>query len=266
VSSDQSLIGLALKSIPLGESDRLITVLSDMKGISRLAVPGARRSKSSLAGANPLTLLDIEVVGKNKLKKVRQIRLIHNYGNVSRSLEILSSAQALTELCLLLVPENDPIKGMLPTVLMHLDRLEKTDELMQDLTTQIIAETVQSSMHILALGGYGLPIQKCCLSESALEPPIGNWQWSCSFIPDSGFAIGSISESPIQLNPSELALMQRLMRKDLPICSNGKLMGPLNAWAKLFFVIELWINAHLTKKIQSFALLKECFMPILSKS
>ncbi|MEA5413226.1 recombination protein O N-terminal domain-containing protein, partial [Synechococcus sp. BA-120 BA3] len=46
---EQHLEGLALTCRPLGEHDRLLTLLSEGEGLTRLAVPGARRPKSSLA-------------------------------------------------------------------------------------------------------------------------------------------------------------------------------------------------------------------------
>lgn len=58
---ERRLEGLVLKVGPLGEHDRLLTLLSDAEGVTRLAVPGARRPKSSLAAAAPLTLLELQV-------------------------------------------------------------------------------------------------------------------------------------------------------------------------------------------------------------
>ena len=55
MSSENRLRGLCIKTSPLGENDRLITILSEEQGISRFAVPGARRPKSSLSSASPLT-------------------------------------------------------------------------------------------------------------------------------------------------------------------------------------------------------------------
>ncbi len=48
MSPEQRLEGLVLRSSPLGESDRLITLLSNEEGLIRLAAPGARKPKSSL--------------------------------------------------------------------------------------------------------------------------------------------------------------------------------------------------------------------------
>ena len=67
-SVERRLEGLCIKASPLGENDRLITVLTDEQGIVRLAVPGARRPKSSLAAATPLTYLSLQIFGKRNLK------------------------------------------------------------------------------------------------------------------------------------------------------------------------------------------------------
>ena len=50
-SGECRLEGLCIKASPLGENDSVITILTDEQGIVRLAVPGARRPKSSLAAA-----------------------------------------------------------------------------------------------------------------------------------------------------------------------------------------------------------------------
>ena len=66
-SGECRLKGLCIKASPLGENDRLITILTDEQGIVRLAVPGARRPKSSLAAATPLTYLSLQILGKEIL-------------------------------------------------------------------------------------------------------------------------------------------------------------------------------------------------------
>ena len=69
---DRRLEGLALKVGPLGEHDRLLSLLSDAEGLTRFAVPGARRPKSSLAAAAPLTLWESRVGGRGGLGRVGQ--------------------------------------------------------------------------------------------------------------------------------------------------------------------------------------------------
>ena len=72
---EQSLDGLVLSSKPLGEQDRLLVVLSDREGLLRLAAPGARRPKSSLAAAVPLALLQLQIGGNRGLRRLRQLQV-----------------------------------------------------------------------------------------------------------------------------------------------------------------------------------------------
>ncbi|MFM1900779.1 DNA repair protein RecO [Synechococcus sp. HK01-R] len=257
MGTERRLEGLALKVGPLGEHDRLLTLLSRESGVIRLAVPGARRPRSSLAAAVPLTQLDLQVVGQRGLPRIRQLRVQHSFSAVGQRLETLAGAQALAELCIALVAGDDPMPGLLEMVLLHLERLEQWSRLLPPQPSLALAGTVQACVHLLALGGYGLPLQSCCRSGSALIPPIGQWDWRCSLLAEEGFAIDRQPGAAIQLNPSELALLQRLPRAELPHRRDGELMGPVDVWLRLLTVVECWIRAHLPRPVRSLAMVRE---------
>ena len=256
MSATQRIKGLSLKVGPLGENDRLLTFLSEENGISRLAIPGARKPKSRLGATSPFNLLDLHIVGKKNLKKVTQIKIIKSYGNLGKHLETLSAAQAISELIMIIVGNDDPQKDLLKLVLIHLNRLDNLHKTEFD-SLHALAITVQACIHLLALGGYCLPIQNCCYSGAKLIPPIGKWSWKCSFIPQEGFAIGSIPNANIELNPSELALLQKLLQEKVPFHSNGKLLGPKNVWLKLLKIVETWTETHLQRRITSLQMMRE---------
>ena len=256
MSLTQRVQGLSLKVGPLGENDRLLTILSEENGISRLAIPGARKPKSRLGATSPFNYLDLHIVGKKNLKRVTQIKILKSYGNLGKHIETLSAAQAISELIMFMVGNEDPQKDLLKLVLIHLNRLDELNKKEFD-SLQALAISVQSCIHILALGGYCLPLQKCFHSGSKLIPPIGDWNWKCSFVPNEGFAIGAIPNSIIELNPSELALLQRLLLEKIPFHSNGKLLGPKKVWLKLLKIVETWIETHLQRRITSLQMLRE---------
>ncbi|MGC6482276.1 MAG: DNA repair protein RecO [Synechococcus sp.] len=258
--ADRRLEGLVLKVGPLGEHDRLLTLLSDQVGVIRLAVPGARKPKSSLAAAVPLTQLELQVVGHRGLPRVRQLRVQHNFGAVGQRLETLAGAQALAELCMGLVEDNAPLHGLLDAVVIHLERLEAISRGAADASNLALASSVQACVHLLAIGGYGLPLQSCCRHGVALIPPIGAWDWRCSLLADEGFAIGSQPGAAVQLNPSELALLQRLPRVELPRRKDGELMGPQDVWLKLLAVVECWIRCHLPRPVRSLGMLRDALI------
>ena len=116
--------GLSLKVGPLGENDRLLTILSEENGISRLAIPGARKPKSRLGATSPFNFLDLHIVGKKNLRRVTHIKILKSYGNLGTSIETLSAAQAISELLMILFGNEDPQKDLLKLVLIHLNRLD----------------------------------------------------------------------------------------------------------------------------------------------
>lgn len=257
MQSENRLKGLCIKSSPLGENDRLITVLTDEKGIIRLAVPGARRPKSSLAAACPLTYLDLQIFGKRSLKSVRQLKIIKSYNGLGKNIESLAAAQAITELTFLLVGSNDMQQNFLTSVLAHLERIYAHTVSNNDII--ILSMSLQSLIHLLALGGINLPLHFCCKTGNHIDPPLGNWDWACYYLPNEGFSTLKDPKSLLKVNASEIALMQRLLFPDLPIKSNGELLGPKKVWLKILLIIESWIPAQLGKELSSLKMLGEIY-------
>tara|TARA_B100000073_G_C23733045_1_gene571440 strand:- start:2178 stop:2957 length:780 start_codon:yes stop_codon:yes gene_type:complete len=258
MTGENRLKGLCIKSSPLGENDRLITILSEEKGISRFAVPGARRPKSSLSAAAPLTLLDLQIFGRKNLKSVRQLKIIKSYGGLGKNIETLSAAQAIIELTFLLVGNNDAQNNYLSTVLIHLDRIQNHEcDKSEDI--KVLSMCIQSLIHLLAIGGLSLPVYYCCKTGIAINPPLGDWEWYCNFIPDEGFSTKNDRCAFLKINASEIALLQRLFFPELPIKSNGILLGPKNVWLKLLKIIQIWITAQLGRELYSLKILDEFY-------
>ena len=66
-------------------------------------------------------------------------------------------------------------------------------------------------------------------------------------------------ESILKLNASEIALLQRLLFAELPIKSNGELLGPKKVWLKILSIVESWISAQLEKELSSLKMLREFY-------
>jgi DNA repair protein RecO (recombination protein O) len=258
LSAEQRLEGLVLRSSALGESDRLITLLSASDGLIRLAAPGARKPKSSMAAAVPLAVLQLQAGGRGSLKRVRQLKVLRNFAALAERLETLAAAQGLAEQTLLLVPSGEAVEGVLEDLLLQLSRLELVVKERQE-SVEALAIAVQGVVHLLALGGYALPLACCARSSTPLDPPLGNWDWRCSLLPGEGFVIGAIAGAQLVLNASELALLQRLLRPALPRRRDGELMGPWPVWLRLLQLLELWSREHLGRSPRSWRLLRQCF-------
>ena len=259
MTGESRLEGLCIKASPLGENDRLITILTDDLGILRLAAPGARRPKSSLTSASPLTYLSMQIFGKRSLKSIRQIKIIKSYTGLGKNIETLAAAQAITELTFLLVGNNDKQQNYLSCVLAHLDRIYLY-EVPKEEDIKMLSMSIQSLIHLLAIGGINLPINHCCKTGSHIIPPLGDWEWECYYLPNEGFSTIEDSQSILKINASEVALLQRLLFPELPIKSNGELLGPKKVWLKILLIIETWISAQLDKELSSLKMMRELYI------
>lgn len=255
------LEGLVLRCRPLGEQDRLLTLLSEAEGLTRLAVPGARRPRSSLAAAVPLSWLRLQVGGRSGLRRVRQLTVLRSHAGLGLRLESLAAAQGLAELCQLLLPEALPAPGVLALLLPVFAHLQAVAQGEAE-PLEALATAVQASWQLLALAGYGLPLERCVRSGAPLQPPLGDWSWRCSLLPAEGLAIGAIAGARMQLNASELALLQRLPRPCLPRRHDRALLGPAPVWLRLLGVLEAWSVEHLERSPRAFRLLRSACEPM----
>ncbi len=259
MTGESRLEGLCIKASPLGENDRLITILTDDVGIVRLAAPGARRPKSSLTSASPLNYLSMQIFGKRSLKSIRQIKIIKSYAGLGKNIETLAAAQAITELTFLLVGNNDKQQNYLSCVLAHLDRIHLY-EVPKEEDIKMLSMSIQSLIHLLAIGGINLPINHCCKTGAPIIAPLGDWEWECYYLPNEGFSTIEDSQSILKINASEVALLQRLLFPKLPIKSNGELLGPKKVWLKILSIIETWISAQLDKELSSLKMMRELYI------
>jgi len=78
-------------------------------------------------------------------------------------------------------------------------------------------------------------------------------------LPSEGFSSIEDPQSNLKINASEVALLQRLLFPDLPIKSNGELLGPKKVWLKILSIIETWISAQLEKELSSLKMLREIY-------
>ncbi|MGA1474249.1 MAG: DNA repair protein RecO, partial [Prochlorothrix sp.] len=93
--------GINLKAAPLGEQDRLLTILTPERGLLRVVAGGARKAKSSLAGRSNLFVVNQLVIAPGRsLDRITQAETIESFPRFSQDLTRLTAAQYLAEVAL----------------------------------------------------------------------------------------------------------------------------------------------------------------------
>ncbi|WNZ21737.1 DNA repair protein RecO [Leptolyngbya sp. NK1-12] len=172
MSGTYKAIGINLKSTPLGEADRLLTVLTDEWGLVRVVAPGSRKHKSSLGGRSSLFVVNQLLLAKGRtLDKIIQAESIESFPGLSQDLCKLTAAQYLAELTLYQALSDQPQTELLCLLREHLGRIETLP------ASTALASLIHATFHLLALAGLTPQLHSCCISKQplALEPDL-DWQ------------------------------------------------------------------------------------------
>ncbi|NJN76731.1 MAG: DNA repair protein RecO [Synechococcaceae cyanobacterium RL_1_2] len=111
--------GINLRAMAMGESDRLMTILTVEQGLIRVVAPGAKKMKSSLRGRMELFVInDLLIVSGKGLDRVIQADTVHSFPKLSRSLVKLAASQYLAELAIAMTT-NGHEEAALYQILIH---------------------------------------------------------------------------------------------------------------------------------------------------
>ena len=162
--------GINLKSMPLGEADRLVTVLTQEYGLIRAIAPGARKQNSSLGGRSSLFVVNELLIAKGRsLDKITQAETITTYPRLSRDLGKLAACQYLAEMALCQALSEQPQVELFCLFNEHLKRLE---QLPSNAEFLVLAYLCQAVFHLLTLAGITPQVQQCQLTHKTITPEI----------------------------------------------------------------------------------------------
>lgn len=274
--------GINLKAAPMGETDRLMTILTKEHGLLRAIAPGARKHKSRLGGRSGLFVVNELMLSKGKsLDKMIQAQTQQSFPGLSRDLARLTAGQYLAELVLCEASEQ-PQEELFELLVAHLARLELAP------TSAVLACLAQGTFHILALAGVAPELRRCCLSRTPIQPQLGS-QWQVGFSIPAGGVItldqlerlennagpadyeagrckriyGSLTTT---IGAPELALLQQLGQAELVFTQDSSLpsiegvgAAPHELWRRIERLLRNYAQFHFDRPIRSAALIDSCF-------
>ncbi|WP_088890732.1 DNA repair protein RecO [Leptolyngbya ohadii] len=293
MSGTYKAIGINLKSTPLGESDRLLTILTEEFGLLRAVAPGSRKHKSSLGGRSGLFVVNnlLIVSGKN-LDKVIQAETVESFPGLSQDLKKLTAAQYLAEIALYQALSEQSQADLFNLLREHLTRLENLPSIV---TLPCLAHAV---FHLLALAGIAPQVFRCCITKQEITPDFSDPDWRAGFSSVAGGVVllseldnlrsetvalrkaasgstkilsdrasPSIQAPPelhTQITAIELYLLQQLTKPDLLetlMQADPPAFASNQVWLPIERILRNYAQYHFDRPIRSSTLIDSCFSP-----
>ncbi|MEP6489672.1 DNA repair protein RecO [Microcoleus vaginatus GB2-A3] len=270
--------GINLKSAPIGESDRVLTVLTREFGLIRAVAPGVRKQRSTIGGRSELFVVNELLIAKGRsLDKITQADTVQSHPGLSRNLGKLSAAQYLAELAIASALSDEPQEELFWLLGEHLSRLERlSDRTEIESAAVLVAHLSHGIFHLLALAGLAPQVQVCCATRQPLIPNFTDPNWQTGFsIPSGGtFSLselanleaelssqtGSLYKSAsrsrqmnsskhltnFEINANELAALQQLASPEL-----GEGIADRTTWVSVENILRQYAQYHLGCTIRS---------------
>ena len=185
MSKTYKATGINLKAQPLGESDKIVTILTQEFGLIRAVATGARKQNSSLGGRMGMFVINELLISQGRnLDRITQAETIKTYPGLSKDLGKLAASQYLAEIVLCQALSELPQTELYELFNEHLQRL---NDIPKTEIKCVVANLVQGVFQLLALAGLTPQVESCCLTQRLLTPDWTNPHWQVGFsIPSGG--------------------------------------------------------------------------------
>lgn len=265
--------GINLKGMPLGENDRLLTILTKEYGLIRAVAAGARKHRSAMAGRSGLFVVnDLQIsVGRN-MDRIKNAEMLQSFVGLGKTLAKLTAAQYLSELALMQALSAQPQEELFLVLVEHLNRIQATEN------KNVLAHLTHGTYHLLAIAGFAPQVHNCCITQSPVIANLENQKWKAGFSMVGGGVIdleydGNPNNDRPELigseamhnrishylTASELLAIQELAQTNL---ADNILEIPLKDWLAVERLLRAYAQYHFDRPIQSSALIDNCFFNI----
>jgi DNA repair protein RecO (recombination protein O) len=274
--------GINLKGMPLGEHDRLLTILTKEYGLIKAVATGARKHRSAMAGRSGLFVVnDLQISVGRSMDRIKNAEMVQSFVGLGKTLAKLTAAQYLSELALMQALSVQPQEELFLVLVEHLNRIQDAEN------NHVLACLAHGTYHLLAIAGFAPQVHSCCISQ---RPVIANREipkWKAGFSIVGGGVINlEITDPPSDGNPNsdrpingmeiigndaihnrishylnapELLAIQELAQTDL---TDNILKSQTTDWLTVERLLRAYAQYHFDRPIQSSALIDNCFFNI----
>ncbi len=196
--------GINLKSMPFGEADRLLTILTREYGLIQAIALGSRKHNSSLTGRSGLFVVnDLLLVKGRSLDKVTQAETLESYPKLGQNLQKLTVSQYLAELCLCQALSDQPQEELFVSLNQQLQQLE------QAAAGEVLPCFLYAFVQLLSLGGVVPQVDRCCVTGEPMQPDLTDPSWRSGFSVAAGGVVTLAALDTLREVPKSVPVRSR---------------------------------------------------------
>ncbi len=162
--------GIVLRSHKLGESDKILRILTREHGKRSAVAKGLRKTTSRFGGRlEPLTCVNLLLHRGRNMDTIKQAEILTSFREVREDLDLFVSGSAMAELVDSITTEHEPHPELFDLLLSGL-------ELLRDYPARAPFTGALFEFKVMALSGFGLMVSRCASCGGAL--PAGEVSFS----------------------------------------------------------------------------------------
>jgi DNA repair protein RecO (recombination protein O) len=230
--------GVVLKTMKLGEADRIITLFTRDNGKVRAVAKGIRKTKSRFGGRlEPYTRVSLLVYRGRNLDTITSVDIVTSGKEVRAGYERLVAASALADLVDKVTPDHERAASVYGLLVAGLEALGT-----HGATTVVPAFAVK----LLSISGYHPQLSVCagCGEGDSLG----------AFSPTLGGAVcercGLEDTAAVSMSPERIGFLGRLLASDFGVA------GDDSATSELTHALRRYAEYHLERPLRSLELLR----------
>jgi DNA repair protein RecO (recombination protein O) len=227
--------GIILKTIKLGEADRIVTIFTRYNGKVRAVAKGIRKTKSRFGGRlEPFTRVQLMIYRGRNLDTITNADILDPFKQARTSYERLAAAAALTEMVEKITPDRERSFDVYALLLAGLASMGGAN-----VDTLVPAFCVK----LLSLSGYHPQLQSCAgcggRALSGFSPAMGGVVCETCWHEDP---------DALRISGDGLALLERLLAMQFGVA------GGRNETDEITQALKRYAEYHLERPLRSLEL------------
>jgi DNA repair protein RecO (recombination protein O) len=241
--------GIVLRSIKLGEADKIVTILTQGSGKIRAVAKGIRKTSSKFGGRlEPFTHVNLLLYQGRNLDTVTQAEILTAFRLTRSRFDLIAAGETMLEAVDKVAEEHERNVKLFMLLLNGLRTLE-------DEPRDAAAVAESFLLKLLSLSGFHPSLSACAACGSP-----GPLSW---FSAGQGGAVcaDDATEDAGRVSPEALAWLDALQRVDL--FSSGEMTPPEALRREARAMLYGFTEYHLERRMRSFGLLSRQPVPVV---